>query len=70
MISQKIAKLSVIGAYDSIYKYYVKSISEIYFDSFIPAEDRIIQLDGYNSIRVDHPSNTKGVVFVSIRSSL
>ena len=70
MISQKIATLSEIEAHNSIYKNDMKYISEIYFDSSMPAEDRIIQLDWYNSIRVYHPSNTKGVVFVSIRSSL
>ena len=35
-------------------------ISEIYFDSSISVEDRIIQLDGYSSNREDHPSDTKG----------
>ena len=35
-------------------------ISEIYFDSSISVEDRIIQLDGYSLNREDHPSDTKG----------
>ena len=45
-------------------------ISEIYFDLSLPAEDKIIQLDGYNSVGADHPSNTKGAVFVSIASNI
>ena len=70
MISQKVTKLSEIEAYFSIYKYDMICISEIYFDYSIPAEEKIIQLDGYNSIRTDHPSDTKGVVFVSIASNI
>ena len=70
MISQKVTKLSEIEAYFSIYKYDMICISEIYFDYSIPAEEKIIQLDGYNSIRTDHPSNMKGVVFVSIASNI
>ena len=35
-------------------------ISEIYFDSSISVEDRIIQLDGYSLNREDHPSDAKG----------
>ena len=70
MISQRLTKWSEIEAYNSIYKYDMICISEIYFDFSIPAEDKIIQLDGYNSVRADHPCNTKGAVFVSIASNI
>ena len=59
LISGKMANLSQIEAYNSIYKYAIIWISETYFDSSILVDDKRIQLDGYNLFRVDHPNKTK-----------
>ena len=34
-------------------------MAKTYFDSSVQEGDKNIQLDGYNMIRADHPSNAK-----------
>ena len=46
-------------------------ISKTFFDSSIQEGDKNIQLDGYNLLRVDHPSNSKrGSVFIFYKETL
>ena len=53
-------KISLLAAYNSIYRYDIIYISESFFDSTISDDDNILHMEGYNLIRADHPNNTKG----------
>ena len=37
----------------------IKSLFEIFSESFVPVDDYSLQIPGYSSVRVDLPSNTK-----------
>ena len=64
-------KISQIKAYNSLYNYDFICISETFFDSSILEADRNFQLNGYQPIRADHPSNTKkGGVCIYHKESL
>ena len=56
--------------YSSLFNHDFICISETYFDSPVLEGDRSFQLNGYNLIRADHPSNINEEVFVSIAKSL
>ena len=53
------SKISLLEAYNEIYKHDFLCISEAYFDSLVLEGDKNFQLIGYNMIREDHPSNAK-----------
>ena len=64
-------KISQIEAYNSLYNYDSICISETFFDPSILEEDQNFQLNGYQLIRADHPSNTKrGGVCIYHKESL
>ena len=50
-------KLTQLKGYISIYKHDFICLSETYLDSSIP--DSLLEIDGYNLIRSDHPNNIK-----------
>ena len=41
-----------------MYKHDFLCLSETYLDSFTP--DGLLEIDGYNLVRTDHPNNIKG----------
>ena len=51
--------MSLLEAYNTIYKYDISCISEIYSDPFVSVDDTTLSLPGYNLVRPDHPSNIK-----------
>ena len=70
LIAHNLSKLSQLEAYNSVYKHDFICISETFFDRSIQEEDKNIQLDGYNLLRADHPSNSKrGGVYNHQRNS-
>ena len=52
-------KISHLEAYNAIHQHGFICISETFFDSSVTEGDKNIELNGYNLIRADHPSNTK-----------
>ena len=71
LLAQNMCKISQIEAYNSLYNYDFICISETFFDSSILEADRNFQLNGYQPIRADHPSNTKrGGVCIYHKESL
>ena len=51
------AKLSLLGAYESVHKFDIICLLETYLDSSI--DDESLEISGYYLIRSDHPSNKK-----------
>ena len=51
--------ISQTEAYNSLYNYNFICLSETFFDSSILEGDWNFQLNGYQLIKADHPSNTK-----------
>ena len=51
------SKLTQLKAYISMYKYDCICLSETYLDSATP--DNLLEIDGYNLVRADHPNNIK-----------
>ena len=51
------SKLTQLKAYASTYKHDFISLSETYLDSSTP--DNLINIEGYNLVRADHPDNIK-----------
>ena len=49
--------LSLISAYNTIYKYDIICISESYLDN--KADGNVLLIDGYNLIRANRPNNQK-----------
>ena len=63
------SKLTQLKAYVSNYKYDFICLSETYLDSSIP--DDMIEIEGYNLARPDHPNNIKrGGVCIYYKESL
>ena len=63
------SKPTQLKAYISIYKHDFVCLSEIYLDSTTP--NSLLEIDGYNLIRADHPNNTKrGRVCIYYKESL
>ena len=63
------SKLTQLKAYISIYKHDFVCLSETYLDSATP--NSLLEIDGYNLIRADHPNNTKrGGVCIYYKDSL
>ena len=59
LIAQKVAKISQLEKYNSVYKYDFIYIFEMVFDCSVQEGDKKFQLDGYYLLRKDHPSNSK-----------
>ena len=71
LTAHKMVKLSSIAADNTIHQYDFICISETYLDSSVRTDDRDILINGYNIIRVDHPSNNKkGGVCIYYRECL
>ena len=63
------SKLTQLKAYISVYKYDFICLSETYLDSTTP--DNLLEIDGYNLVRADHPDNIKrGGVCIYYKESL
>ena len=63
------SKLTQVKVYISTYKHDLICLSETYLDSSIP--ENVIQIEGYNLVRVDHPDNIKrGGVCIYYKESL
>ena len=63
------SKLTQLKAYISTYKHDFVCLSETYLDSSIP--DNLIEIEGYNLIRADHPGDIKrGGVCIYYKESL
>ena len=52
-------KISLLAAYNSVYRYDIICISESFLDSTISDDDNILHMEGYNLIRADYPDNIK-----------
>ena len=63
------SKLTQLKAYISTYKEDFICLSETYLDSSTP--NNLIDIEGYNLVRADHPDDTKrGGVYVCYKESL
>ena len=62
------SKLTQLKAYISRYKYDFIYLSETFLDSSTP--DNLVDIQGYNLLRTDHPDKTNKVEFVFIIKSL
>ena len=61
----------MIEAYNSNHKYDFICISETYLDSSVSDDDKELDMEGYNFICADHPSNVKkGGVGVYYKESI
>ena len=52
-------KLFLLNAYNSLHKFDIICLSEIYLDADTPFNDDNLEISGYTLARSDHPSNTK-----------
>ena len=52
-------KVALLKAYFSVHEMEIKCLFDIYLDSSVPVDDDSLQIPGYISVRVYHPSNTK-----------
>ena len=55
---------------NTINKFGVTCVSGYYFDSTLSSDNEDINIKGYKSVRVDHPTMSKGMVFVRILENL
>ena len=63
------SKLTQLKAYVSTYKYDLICLSETFLDSSTP--DNLVDIQGYNLVRADHPDNAKtGGVCIYYKESL
>ena len=63
------SKLTQLKVYISVYKHDFICLSKTYLDSTIP--DSLLEIDGYNLVRADHPNNIKrGGVCIHYKESL
>ena len=63
------SKLTQLKAYMSLYKYDFICLSETCLDS--TTVDNLLEIDGYNLVRADHPDNIKkGRVCIYYKESL
>ena len=64
-------KISLLDAYNSVYRYDIICISESFLDSTISDDNNIFHIEGYNLIRADHLDNIeRGSVCLYIKKSL
>ena len=59
IIAHNFAKIFLLKAYVAIHKFDIICLLETYLDSSIPTNNDNLDIDGYNLLRSDHPSNTK-----------
>ena len=59
IIAHNFAKIFLFKAYVAIHKFDIIRLSETYLGSSIPTNNDNLDIDGYNLLRSDHPSNTK-----------
>ena len=57
LTAHNFSKLTQLKAYMSTYKHDFLCLSETYLDSTTP--DNLINIEGYNLVRADHPDNIK-----------
>ena len=61
-------KLSLLSACNTLHKYDVMYVSEIYLEK--SADNDALLIDGYNIIRADHPHNQRrGGVCIYLKSN-
>ena len=53
------SKVSLLNAYTSLHSFDIICLSETYLDSSILSHDPNLEVQGYDLIRADHPSNVK-----------
>ena len=53
------SKVSLLNAYTSLYSFDIMCLSETYLDSSILSHDPSLEVQGYDLIRANHPSNVK-----------
>ena len=71
LIAYNLSKISQLKAFNSVYKHDFICISKTFFDSSVQEGDKTIELDGYNLLRADHPSNSKqGGVYIFYKDTL
>ena len=71
LIVHNLTNISHLEAYNAIYEHDFICISDTFFDSSVTEGDKNIQLNGYNLIRADHPSNIKrGGVYIFYKEAL
>ena len=59
LAAHNLSKLSQLETYISVHKHDFICMSETFFDPSIQEGDKNIQLDGYNLLSADHPSNSE-----------
>ena len=59
IIGPNFAKIFLLKACVAIHKFDIIYLSETYLDSSIPTNNDDLDIDGYNLLRSDQPSNTK-----------
>ena len=71
LVAHTFLKLHQLEAYNLLYNYDIKCISETYLDSSLTHNNENIQLERYSLIRSDHPSDSKrGGVWLHYKESL
>ena len=69
--SHNFIKVSLLTAYNSIHKFDIICLSEMYLNSKTLSNDENLNVPGYNLIRTDHLSNTnRGGVCIYFKESL
>ena len=64
-------KISLLKAYLSIHKFDIVCLSETYLDPSVPLHDVNLEIQGYELVRSDHPSQHKrGDICIYFRNSL
>ena len=59
IIAHNFGKIFLLKAYAAIHKFDIICLSETYLDSSIPTNNDNLDIDGYNLLCSDHPSNAK-----------
>ena len=59
IIAHNVAKIFLLKAYVAMPKFDIICLLETYLDSSIPTNNDNLDIDGYNLLHSDHPSNIK-----------
>ena len=71
IIAHSYVKISLLKAYLSVHKFDIVCLSETYLDTSVPLRDINLEIQGYELVRSDHPSQHKrGGVCIYFRNSL
>ena len=70
IFAHNFAKIFVLKAYIAIHKFDIICLSETYLDSSIPTNNDNLDIDGYNLVHSDDPSNTNTEEFVSVTETI